>query len=55
MSAALLPLADHGNAVSALPFVVPMFLIVGGLLFLVLRDRIGGQRAEDRDQRSSRA
>jgi hypothetical protein len=43
---ALLPLADHGNAVSALPFVVPMLLIVGGLLFLVLRDRIRS-RADD--------
>jgi hypothetical protein len=27
-----LPLADHGDLVSALPFVVPAFLIVGGIL-----------------------
>ncbi len=40
---ALLPLADHGNAISALPFVAPMFLIVAGLLFLVLRDRLGSR------------
>ena len=37
----LLPLADHGDIVSAIPFVAPMVLIVGGLLFLVIRDRVG--------------
>jgi hypothetical protein len=40
MSAPLL-LADHGDIVSAIPFVVPMLVIVAGLAFLVLRDRLG--------------
>ena len=46
MSAAVLPLADHGNMVSALPFVVPMLLVVAGLVFLVARDRLGSGRAD---------
>jgi len=37
----LIPIADHGDIVSAIPFVVPMLVIVAGLVFLVLRDRLG--------------
>jgi len=37
-----LPIADHGDLVSAIPFVVPMLVIVAGLVILVLRDRLGG-------------
>jgi hypothetical protein len=40
MSAPLL-LADHSDIVSAIPFVAPMLVIVAGLAFLVLRDRLG--------------
>lgn len=29
-----LPLADHGDLVAALPFVLPAVLIVGGLLLM---------------------
>jgi hypothetical protein len=46
MTGALLPLADHGNVVSALPFVVPMILVVLGLVFLVARDRLGSGRTD---------
>jgi len=31
--------ADHGDLVMALPFVVPPLILIGGLLFLTLRDR----------------
>ncbi len=57
MSGVLLPLADHGNMVSALPFVVPMVVIVLGLAFLVARDRIGSRAgdAEREDPTSSSA
>lgn len=40
MTATVLPVAHH--LVAALPFVVPMLLIVGGLLFMVARDRLSG-------------
>jgi hypothetical protein len=40
----LLPLADHGSIVTAIPFVVPMLVIVAGLVTLMLRDRLGGGR-----------
>ncbi len=51
---ALLPLADHGDVVSALPFVLPMFVIVIGLLVMVARDRLGsGRRDADRDDPTS--
>jgi hypothetical protein len=40
----VLPIADHGSLVSAVPFVVPMMVIVGGLVALVLRDRLSGRR-----------
>jgi len=40
--------ADHGDVVSAIPFVAPMLLLVGGLLFLVLRDRLGSRSGSGR-------
>lgn len=55
MSVVLLPLADHGNAVSALPFVAPMVLVVAGLLFLVARDRLGSRSARDADREDSKS
>jgi choline-glycine betaine transporter len=39
-----LPLADHGSIVTALPFVVPMVVIVAGLVTLMVRDRLHGDR-----------
>jgi len=36
-------LLAHHALVTAIPFVVPMLVIVGGLAVLVLRDRLGGQ------------
>lgn len=41
-----LPVADHGDIVSALPFVVPMILVVAGLVILVARDRLS-RRGDD--------
>jgi len=41
-----LPIADHGDIVTVIPFVVPMVLIVAGLLFLVARDRLGSRRRD---------
>ena len=35
-----LPIADHGEFVSALPFVAPMLLICIGLAVMVARDRL---------------
>jgi hypothetical protein len=35
----LIPIADHGNALTAVPFVAPAVLIIVGMLVLVLRDR----------------
>lgn len=52
---AFLPLADHGNLVSALPFVVPMFVIVLGLVVMVARDRLRHRDAGDGDPPSSTA
>jgi len=40
----VIPLADHGSLVTALPFVGPMLVIVAGILVLVLRERFGGRR-----------
>jgi hypothetical protein len=37
--------ADHGDIVSALPFVVPMLIIGGGILFLMARERVARRRA----------
>ena len=31
--------ADHGDLLTALPFVLPPLILIGGLLFLTLRDR----------------
>ena len=36
----LLPIADHGSLLTALPFVAPALLILVGLLALVMRDRL---------------
>jgi hypothetical protein len=56
MIAGFLPLADHGSLVSALPFVVPMVVVVLGLLVLVARDRLGrGEAAERREAPHSSA
>jgi hypothetical protein len=35
----LLPIADHGSVLTAVPFVAPAVLIIVGMLILVLRDR----------------
>ena len=35
----LIPIADHGSALTAVPFVAPAVLIIVGMLVLVLRDR----------------
>jgi hypothetical protein len=35
----LIPIADHGSVLTAVPFVAPAVLIVVGMLVLVLRDR----------------
>jgi choline-glycine betaine transporter len=34
-----LPIADHGTLVAAIPFVVPMLVIVVGLVTIMVRDR----------------
>jgi hypothetical protein len=47
--ALLLPLADHGDVVSALPFFLPPLLIVGALLVLRLRERM--RRRNDSGER----
>jgi hypothetical protein len=38
------PIADHGDILTALPFVAPVLLILVGLLALVLRDRLRRDR-----------
>ena len=57
MIATLIPLADHGNVVSAIPFVAPMVLIVAALAFLVIRDRVRRPDAQlsESDSNASRA
>jgi hypothetical protein len=43
----VIPIADHGDLVTALPFVGPMLVIGGGIVFLMLRERWrrrGGER-----------
>jgi hypothetical protein len=40
----LLPVADHGSIVAALPFVAPMLVIVGGLAVVMVRDRLNRGR-----------
>jgi hypothetical protein len=41
MTPVLLPIADHGDIVAAIPFVMPMLVLVGWLLYLALRERLG--------------
>ena len=51
----MLPLAHHA-LVTALPFVVPMLVIVGGLVTLAVRDRFGsGDDERDGDSPTSPA
>jgi hypothetical protein len=40
VTAVLLPLADHGGIIAAIPFVVPMVVLVSWLLYLALRERL---------------
>jgi hypothetical protein len=42
--AALIPLAHHGSMVAALPFVLPALTLGAGLVFLIVRDRLGDRR-----------
>jgi hypothetical protein len=35
-------LLAHHPIITAIPFVVPMLVVVAGLAFLMLRDRLGG-------------
>lgn len=42
-----LPLADHGDIVSTLPFFLPAILIVGGLLWMRLAERRRHDSRED--------
>ena len=39
MNGAITVLADHGELVSAIPFVMPAFLVVGGLLVMRVVER----------------
>jgi hypothetical protein len=48
VAAALLPLADHGDIVSTLPFFLPALLIAGGLLAM----RAAERRRNDPDERT---
>lgn len=41
----MIPLADHGNLLMALPFVLPMLVVVLLLGGMVARDRIQRRRA----------
>ena len=36
----LIPFADHGTLVTALPFAGPALLVICGLVALVVRDRL---------------
>lgn len=40
----MIPLADHGSLVSALPFVGPMLVIGAGIVVLMVRERLGRRR-----------
>lgn len=44
MTALVLPLADHGDIVTALPFFLPALLIAGGLTTLFARERLRRRR-----------
>ena len=39
-----MPIADHGSLVTAIPFVVPMIVVVAGLVALIVRDRASRER-----------
>ncbi len=54
MSSVLVPIADHGNAVSAVPFVVPMLLVVAAIGFLMIRDRLNRRATKDANQVAGR-
>ena len=38
-AADLLVFADHGDLITAMPFVLPPLILIAGLLFLTVRDR----------------
>ena len=42
----MLPLAHAGHYLVAMPFVVPPLILIGGLLFLTMRDRRRGGESE---------
>jgi hypothetical protein len=44
----VIPLADHGNLLQALPFVGPMLVIGGGIVFLMLRERLHKRDGDER-------
>ena len=46
MSGAITVLADHGELVSAIPFVMPAFLVVGVLLVMKFAERRRNTHAE---------
>ena len=43
----MIPLADHGSLVTALPFVGPMLLIGGGIVVMMVRERLAHRRGND--------
>jgi hypothetical protein len=43
----MIPLADHGGLLPALPFVVPMLIVVAFLAQLAIRDRLQRRRSGD--------
>jgi hypothetical protein len=45
--AVFLPVADHGDIVSALPFFLPALLIVGGLIAMRVLERRRHDSRED--------
>jgi hypothetical protein len=46
VSSSITVLADHGELVSAIPFVVPAFLVVGVLLVMKFAERRRNTHAE---------
>ena len=53
VTVALLPVAHAGHLLVALPFFGPMLMVVGGLLFLMWRDRRDGDDATSQPKGSS--
>jgi hypothetical protein len=47
VTAVVLPLADHGDLVAALPFFAPALLIVGGIAALRLLERTRHDSGEE--------